>query len=84
MIKNKIVSSPAGSGKTERLARRYIELLDIGVKPERILTITFTEKAAAEMKERIFKILAKENPPMFKKIKQDVLKLRVHPPLGGR
>lgn len=77
MIKNKIVSSPAGSGKTERLARRYIELLDIGVRPERILTITFTEKAAAEMKERIFKILAKENPERFKKLKQDVLKLRI-------
>lgn len=76
-IKNKIVSSPAGSGKTERLARRYIELLELGVKPERILTITFTEKAAAEMKERIFKILEKENLALLKKVKHDVLKLRI-------
>jgi len=77
IIKTKIVSSPAGSGKTERLARRYIELLENGVKPERILTITFTEKAAAEMKERIFKILAKENPKKFRELKQEVLRLRI-------
>ncbi|MDH5684809.1 MAG: UvrD-helicase domain-containing protein, partial [candidate division WOR-3 bacterium] len=77
LIKTTVVSSPAGSGKTERLARRYIELLELGVKPERILTITFTEKAAAEMKERIFKILGKENQKMLRKLKQDVLKLRI-------
>jgi len=76
-IKNKIVSAPAGSGKTERLARRYIELLNLGVKPDRILTITFTEKAAAEMKERIFKILAQENPPMLAELKRNILKLRI-------
>lgn len=76
-IKNKIVLSPAGSGKTERLARRYIKLLELGVKPERILTITFTEKAAAEMKERIFKILTQENPKQLMELKQDILKLRI-------
>ncbi len=72
-----LVRSPAGSGKTERLARRYIALLKRGVPPERILTITFTEKAAAEMKERIFRILRKEDPDLERKLKESILKLRI-------
>lgn len=76
-IKSAVVSAPAGSGKTERLARRYIELLKNGVKPERILTITFTEKAAAEMKERIFKILEQEDLELCKELKKQALKLRI-------
>jgi len=61
LIKNTVVSSPAGSGKTERLARRYIELLELGVKPERILTITFTEKAAREIITRLSNKLLENN-----------------------
>ena len=76
-ILSRAVLSPAGSGKTERLARRYIELLKAGSPPERILTITFTEKAAAEMKERIFRILRKEDPPLLRRLKSRVLKLRI-------
>ncbi len=72
-----LVRSPAGSGKTERLARRYIALLKKGIPPERILTITFTEKAAAEMKERIFRILKKEDPILERKLKESILKLRI-------
>jgi ATP-dependent helicase/nuclease subunit A len=74
---SRAVLSPAGSGKTERLARRYIELLQAGSPPERILTITFTEKAAAEMKERIFRILRKEDPGLLRRLKSRVLKLRI-------
>ncbi len=74
---SEIVLSPAGSGKTERLARRYIDLLRCGVAPERILTITFTEKAAAEMKERIFAILAKEDPKSLARLKEKILKVRI-------
>jgi ATP-dependent exoDNAse (exonuclease V) beta subunit len=51
--KSVMISSPAGSGKTEKLARRYIALLRSGVDVKRILAITFTERAAAEMKQRI-------------------------------
>ncbi len=76
-ILSRAVLSPAGSGKTERLARRYIELLKAGSPPERILTITFTEKAAAEMKERIFRILRKEDPALLRRLKSRVLKLRI-------
>jgi ATP-dependent helicase/nuclease subunit A len=66
--KSVMISSPAGSGKTEKLARRYIELLRSGAEVERILAITFTEKAAAEMKKRILDTLHNEDPGMFKKV----------------
>lgn len=72
-----MVSSPAGSGKTERLARRYIKLLSIGIEPERILAITFTEKAAAEMKGRILAILEHENQRLAQKIKEKILRVRI-------
>ncbi|GAB4541388.1 MAG: hypothetical protein Fur0020_10780 [Thermodesulfovibrionia bacterium] len=63
-----IISSPAGSGKTEKLARRYIALLREGVDIERILAITFTDKAATEMKERILRILREEDDELFNKV----------------
>lgn len=43
----------AGAGKTEVLARRAVELLKHNVEPEAIVTFTFTEKAAAQLKSRI-------------------------------
>ncbi len=46
-------SASAGSGKTFALAVRYISLLFLGESPNTILAATFTNKAAAEMRERV-------------------------------
>lgn len=54
------ISANAGSGKTFVLVQRYINLLKNGVKPEEIVAITFTKKAAKEILERIYKNIEKE------------------------
>ncbi len=51
------VSANAGSGKTFVLSRRVIRLLLAGIDPSRILCLTFTKAAAAEMAQRVFAIL---------------------------
>ena len=53
------VSANAGSGKTFVLSRRVIRLLLAGVDPSRILCLTFTKAAAAEMAKRVFAELAR-------------------------
>ncbi|MEZ6186008.1 MAG: UvrD-helicase domain-containing protein [Planctomycetota bacterium] len=51
------VSAGAGSGKTFVLTERFVGLVEDGLRPESILTITFTEKAAREMSRRIGRAL---------------------------
>ena len=54
---NVVLEASAGTGKTSVLVARYVNLLKRGVDPANILAITFTRKAAAEMRERIVREL---------------------------
>jgi len=51
------LEASAGSGKTFALSVRYLSLLFLGANPQKIVALTFTNKSAAEMKQRIFETL---------------------------
>ena len=50
-----LVSAPVGTGKTTILIERVIKALDAGIKPEEILCLTFTNRSAEEISQRIKK-----------------------------
>ena len=56
---NLIIAS-AGTGKTSTIVARIAHLLNLGVKPEKILLLTFTNKAASEMIERLNRYFDKQ------------------------
>ncbi|OGF27485.1 hypothetical protein A2331_00805 [Candidatus Falkowbacteria bacterium RIFOXYB2_FULL_34_18] len=56
-----LVSAPVGTGKTTVLTERVVMAMEEGIRPEEILCLTFTNRAAEEMTERIKKRINKKN-----------------------
>ena len=63
MESNLLIEASAGTGKTQALGERLIELLEQGVKPQEIVALTFSRAAAGEIFERFVSLLAQKSVP---------------------
>ncbi len=57
-ISGNLIAASAGTGKTYQLTSRFVALLALGAKPEKMIALTFTKKAAGEFRNRIFQALS--------------------------
>jgi ATP-dependent helicase/nuclease subunit A len=74
------VSANAGTGKTHVLTSRVLRILLDGAKPQRILCLTFTKAAAAEMSERVFTTLASWATTSAEDLRQKLAELKGEAP----
>lgn len=60
-----LIIAGAGAGKTKTITHRILHLIQKGVEPSKILAVTFTNKAAKEMRERVLKLLSEDKSLNF-------------------
>ena len=78
------VAANAGSGKTTVLANRVLALLLTGAKPERILCLTYTKAATAEMRIRIERTLAGWSIAGDAELEEEIRRIGLHRPSSGQ
>lgn len=79
-----LIIAGAGSGKTKALTHRISYLIESGVRPNNIVALTFTNRAAEEMRERIFKLLNPKTPKLKKLGKNQLPFIGTFHSLGSR
>ena len=78
-----VLEASAGTGKTRVLVDRYVRLIEKGVDPRHILAITFTRKAAAEMRERVLAALRRRaaegglDPARWRALQQRISEIQI-------
>ena len=78
------VVAPAGSGKTATIVARCVLLIKRGIKPEKILTITFTKKAQLEMQERLIRALGDDGKKITVKTFHALAYMLIHELTGKK
>lgn len=74
-IGHEMILASAGSGKTYALTNRFVRLLVLGAKPQRIVALTFTRKAAGEFFDEILRKLARaaSDPATARKLAEEIM-----------